>query len=309
MINASAIPRRGPTAGERASWRAPTLGGGKPRLLVLEVHSPSALDAAPVAHLLTEREEHYEYDDQGNVSYASIRIWYERLERARLFSRGPRPNLCFEGSYRTSLAASGCVSLTTTQFGHGAVYLDLKGLAGHRIGTYLMNEIVSWTKQWPGAEVHPVKLLDGQANDSSNKARRNRFYTQFGLSFDFEDARERAGQSRDITVEQLNTVDTWRLNIREQPLDEALRDALAAAQNADDRLGSLAAEYERFRTANAQHRILWRRAIAVALVAFVLAVLTTASVLHRFDNRRSDHAKPPSFSSATSVDQPRALSA
>lgn len=267
--------------GHAAPWRTPARWNGKPRLLVLEVHPRTTPNAAPVAHLLIEREEQYEYDDNGKVSKAIIRIWYERLEPARLFSDEPRRNLCFEGSYHAWRAAHGCVSLTSTSLGHGAVYLDLDSLEGHRIGTYLMNEVVSWAQQWPEAEVHPVELLATQSIDAANKFRRNRFYTQFGLCFDFRDTEGRAGMSAPITVARLNTVETWRLNIHEQPLDDALRDALAAAQDADLRFATLAAEHNRYVATHTDRRLRWRRVLLVAFVAFVLAVLATSAVLHR----------------------------
>lgn len=54
----------------------------------------------------------------------------------------------------------------------GAVFLDLPGLDGQRIGTYLMNEIVQWVQQSPETTVNSIELLVGQAH-GDNKAWRN----------------------------------------------------------------------------------------------------------------------------------------
>lgn len=49
-----------------------------------------------------------------------------------------------------------------------------------------MNEIVEWVQHWPEESVDGIKLLARQAKDD-NKARRNWFYEQFGLVFDYID--------------------------------------------------------------------------------------------------------------------------
>lgn len=192
------------------------------KLCVLEVRHPQRLDEPPVAHLLLAREERYERMDDGGIANASISIEYEIIAPRKLF-RAARRKGEFVGCY-TMGGEHAWVSLTSSRLGQGAVFLDLPELAGHRIGTYLMNEIVSWAAQWPDAHVFPIRLRDGQATDD-NKLRRNRFYTQFGIAFDFEDARERAGTSRDIAVRELNQVDTWRANIREHSIALLLREA------------------------------------------------------------------------------------
>lgn len=76
-------------------------------------------------------------------------------------------------------------------------------LQGRRIGTWVMDEIVSWAKQWPDALIEPIKLSKQQATDD-NKLRRNRFYNQFGFQFDLETEEE--SSSPNFTASQLNTV-------------------------------------------------------------------------------------------------------
>ncbi|MBN0147646.1 hypothetical protein JTL51_32530, partial [Pseudomonas aeruginosa] len=106
------------------------------------------------------------------------------------------------------------VSLTSPSMSKGAVFLDLPGLDGQRIGTYLMNEIVQWVQQWPEANVNGIELLAGQAH-GDNKARRNWFYEQFGLVFDYTDPEHREGRSRPMLAGALVKVETWRQNITE----------------------------------------------------------------------------------------------
>lgn len=79
-----------------------------------------------------------------------------------------------------------------------------------------MNQIVTWARQWPDADVRAVELLDGQAEDAKNKRRRNRFYERFGLVFDYADPEHRAGISCPMKVRELKNVDSWQRNITER---------------------------------------------------------------------------------------------
>lgn len=118
------------------------------------------------------------------------------------------PLLC-----RISLTGAGAVpgAITIADLG-----TDLKG---QHIGTYLMNRMVRWAKQWPGAALNPITLLasDGRG---PNRLRRNRFYEQFGIAFEYEDVEQRGGRSRPMLAAELREVDpksTWGVNIAEVP--------------------------------------------------------------------------------------------
>jgi hypothetical protein len=106
---------------------------------------------------------------------------------------------------------------------------------GHRVGTYLMNEIVEWVRRWPTAAVNTVKLFPGQANGES-KERRNRFYEKFGLTFDYKDAERIAGQSRPMLVCELKQVETWKENIKVHELPEYLAIVLCRERNISSEL-------------------------------------------------------------------------
>lgn len=194
----------------------------KPRIYVLEVRNKDRPDDKAMAWLYVEREETYEYDPQDNTVYkASIRLSYKRVGSKRSLKK-PSAGY-FAASY--SRISNG-VSLTK-----GAVFLDLRGLHGQRIGTYLMNEIIRWAKQWPTASVNSIELLVGQA-DEENKERRNWFYEQFGLAFDYTDPEHCAGKSRPMLVEALVNVETWKQNISELHLTDYVADVLHEKEEA-----------------------------------------------------------------------------
>jgi hypothetical protein len=81
-----------------------------------------------------------------------------------------------------------------------------------RLGTYLFDVIVGWAQQWKGATVNSIWLADGDGY-TENRDRRNRFYEQFGLVFDYDDATKRSGRSRVMPIENLVRSDGWNKTI------------------------------------------------------------------------------------------------
>lgn len=131
-----------------------------------------------------------------------ITIYFERITGAN----NSRFYFTASHTYRESLSLNNLkeiISLTG-----GSVDIDNKLYRGQRIGTWMMNEIVKWAKQWPDAKVLPINIGYGQA-DEENKERRNWFYEQFGIGFDYHNDQNEAGQSRSIKAVKLNTVDSW----------------------------------------------------------------------------------------------------
>lgn len=199
----------------------------KPRILVLEVRHPKHLEQPPVAHLVVERREEIRRDERDNsIFQASVTFSYEVISDNRI------PNDMGRGHFSACYSKlDGLVSLTSSSLVHGAVFFDPGRLRGHRIGTYLMNEIVMWVKRWPEAQVKSVELRADQAQDD-NKDRRNWFYEQFGLEFDYTDAEHRAGNSRPMLVKDLTPVEKWKDNITERRMFDFLGDMLAAKESA-----------------------------------------------------------------------------
>jgi len=203
-------------------------GWTKPRILILEVRHPEQPDGKPVAWLLVERLESVEHDrSDGSIRRASICLSYQRIK-----PRGAQDVLSqgtFCGGYsKTPIEA---VSLTSTSMGRGGVFLEPQALRGHRIGTYLMNEIVVWAKKWPEAQLHSIELSWGQGQDN-NRERRNRFYEQFGIAFEYADEERRSGLSRPMPAKSLVPTDSWQANIVERPVFDYLADILYAEQTA-----------------------------------------------------------------------------
>ena len=114
---------------------------------------------------------------------------------------GRCPAAIFGATYRCGLNEEGSVRLS-----NGFITIPCE-LQGRRIGTWVMDEIVSWAKQWPNARVEPIRLQKAQATDD-NKHRRNRFYNQFGFQFDLE--AEEGGSPSCLVTAQLKTVDKPR---------------------------------------------------------------------------------------------------
>lgn len=201
----------------------------KPRILVLEVRPRLTPQAAPLAWLVVERTDTEAHDPRdGTVHRASIHLRYQLLGTHR--PGHSRDHGEMTGSYLKS-GGEPHVSLTSPSVSRGGVFLDLPGLEGQRIGTYLMNEIVRWAKRWPDAEVESVELLPGQAG-WDNKARRNRFYEQFGLRFCYTDAEKREGESLPMRAADLTTVDTWAANIKELRVMDYLAELMHAEESA-----------------------------------------------------------------------------
>ena len=203
----------------------------KPRILVLEIKDKDRPDDKALGWVLVEREETYRRDPRdGTIYEASILLSYQRITAK--FSHRDGGKGRFDGSYSRNFNA---VSLTSTSMSKGAVFLDLPGLDGQRIGTYLMNEIVQWVQQWPEATVNGIELLAGQGH-GDNKALRNWFYEQFCLVFDYTDPEHREGRSRPMLAGALVKVETWKQNITEHRMLDYLAAVLYAEERATSEL-------------------------------------------------------------------------
>lgn len=217
----------------------------KPRIQILEVRDRNEPDEKPIAWLMLEREETCKRDmDDGSVYEASIRLHYEEILPKH--GHRTRGKGSFAGCYSKGVGpAAGSVSITSSTMGQGAIFLDLPGLEGQRIGTYLLNEIVAWAKRWPDAVVNRIELLHGQSH-GQNKERRNRFYEQFGVLFDYSDPEKREGTSRPIQVKNLMPVDRWKANILERDALDYVADVLYAEQRVSGELAHRERAIEQF---------------------------------------------------------------
>lgn len=208
---------------------------------IVELSDKNEPAGPPLATLLVTRKEvatKAGWDQP--VSQASICITYEVLKTQNDHTIVPNGEFC--GGYSRTLGGHGMVSLSSARLAESAIFLDPEYLRGHRLGTFFMNEIVSWAKNFGSADVKPIELDVGQA-DPTNKARRNRFYEQFGLKFDFKDSRLEAGVARPMLAQSLTTVDSWKKNIRVRYIQEVLAQDRHAAK-------MLSIEVDRLKDAN-----------------------------------------------------------
>lgn len=198
------------------SFRKPYPAGApglQPRLAVLEEIENE--NKAPV-FLLVEAVETRMFYPSHELKSASLVLHYEQLRHPS--EGGSNLATDFSAGY---LAQEGLVSLSSSAGQKGGVFVA-DGLEGRRIGTYLMNRIVAWAKQWPDAEVHPVTLKKGQAQPN-NRERRNRFWEQFGLEFEYDDPNTKeSGVSRSMRASQLKTTSKWEELICEHRLEDFL---------------------------------------------------------------------------------------
>ena len=192
---------------------------------ILKINDRQNVSNEPIAYLLVDRNEKYEHLKNA-VSDASITIRYEWVNpkiRDKVYKGW------FSGCYNRYFNMVSLLSSSLSS--EGAVCLNLDGLEGNRIGTYFFNCIVDWALQWPGASVSNISLLADQAKLENNKLRRNCLYEQFGIKFDYTTEEKLSGCSLPTTMDQLNTVDTWKLNISEMELSEFCRLILKENKN------------------------------------------------------------------------------
>ena len=197
----------------------------EPRVYVISVRHPDTTEIkSPIAELFIERKESYRFDPRNeSLVDASLELTFRKIRD----DSNRRPGI--PGSFQASYAKdSNRVSLTSPIGQSSAVFLDPPNLRGHRVGSYLMNEIVKWVRQWQDAQVNEVKLLVGQA-EAENKDRRNRFWEQFGLVFDYTDPSSKTqGISQPMMARLLIPLDASKLqNIEEVELTHYMNSSSA----------------------------------------------------------------------------------
>lgn len=179
------------------------------RVYVLEVTSRTDPSAGLVGIVLVQRSESYERNPKGEVVKASIELEYQQIWPPT-FS-GPQSG-AFTGWFKPY---ENKVSITG-----GAVELLLERLKGHRIGTYLFSQVVAWAKQWPDTPVARIRVtsVDGAPH---NLERRNRLYENV-IPMEYRDAENKEGHSRACLAGDLIVHSSWRQNIREVALSDAI---------------------------------------------------------------------------------------
>jgi hypothetical protein len=184
-----------------------------PRILLLEVYQGEiSAKEAPFFTIILEKEE---VNSEGDFGLDSLTISYRVLDRcATGVGHG-----WFGASYDRRAKR---LSITSDSMSRGAVFLDPEEIRGYRIGTYIMNQIILWAKHnYSSAILDTITLCQGQAN-LENKERRNRFYEQFGIKFNYSNDKKEEGKSNKTFINQLTTVETWKKNIKEVEITDYL---------------------------------------------------------------------------------------
>lgn len=188
-----------------------------PSLFVIEVRRRDDPKGEPFAHVIVQIKEEYEYLEN-EVRTAKLTINYCHVNQK---SHTPiRAGGFFHASYARRYGHdTPMVSLTSHGYGHGAVFLDLPGLDGNRVGSFLLYLVVQWVKQWPAADVHPIELLPEQGQGVSGKIR-NAFYQNINLQFESLEDQSKRIYSKPITVEGLRVNTSWQQNIKAMSMFE-----------------------------------------------------------------------------------------
>jgi hypothetical protein len=229
-----------------------------PPIVVLEVcpREPRPEDSAtrrpivvdePKHWILVERHLTFKRGEHGEIDRAAIELRYTRIGGRHGDSQAEAKGSMSAGFSRhlnaISLAKSRIDGTT------GAVFLSMQGgiPTGWRIGTYLMNEIVTWAKHWPEADVQHIALVPGQAVDDRDRDIRNRFWERFGLKLQFDDSEKRGGRSLPMKAKDLTPSAAWEKNITRKPLLEFARALQSSHTTMRWELETLAENQERFK--------------------------------------------------------------
>lgn len=183
----------------------------KPSAFILELPGQGAPNPRSTLYVVVQRIEEQQLDGEGGVAKYDLALAFQAFDKD--LRQGGQTHGRFHAYYDPFLNR---MSLT----GGGVYVPDL--LQGRHVGTYLMNIVVAWAKQWPLAEIEPIELAAGDAHPD-NHTRRNRFYEQFGLAFDYDDAGRRAGRSQPVHAGQLHTVSGWEEHVIEHQMIAFLR--------------------------------------------------------------------------------------
>lgn len=136
-----------------------------------------------VEWLLVERQEHLIPNGAGGIAQAKLCIQYWSLNDDVDQSDAPAGE--FVALYDEAYNG---VSLSSHSLWHGGyVVIEPERLCGLGLGTYFMNKVVAWAKQWPDAQVRQIKLPSGECRDKPAQQLRLHFYGRFGIKFDFPD--------------------------------------------------------------------------------------------------------------------------
>ena len=192
---------------------------GMPPVYVLKVLRRATYSTQEMLFVV-HREEVVTNFPCGTLKRRVLRFRYREIGLSQPFGHDGG---AFEAYYEPSFSGRTCddrISLTG-----GSVMIPHLKHRGIHLGTYFMNQVVAWARQWPDVMVKSILISPGDGYEE-NRERRNRFYEQFGLVFNYSDAGHCGGSSVSIPAGLLNLTRTWRDNITEYRLEDYLGELL-----------------------------------------------------------------------------------
>lgn len=206
--------------------------------------------------VLVEKQEHFERNEAGKVVRAKLCVRYWSLNDD--VEHSDQPNGEFPAMYDRE---ENGVSLSSfSLWGGGYIVIEPARLQGRGLGTYLMNEVITWVKQWPEAYVRQIELPKGEGPDTPAQRSRIRFYGQFGLGFDFPNVTPVVGVARPMLVRELAPAPMLADGITRQSVIELARARIGNARQIGWEINSLSRNLEsERRTLNEayRHPIIW----------------------------------------------------
>lgn len=121
-------------------------------------------------------------------------------------------------------------SYAAVNFSDGYIVVE-EPWKGMRIGTYMMNYLVTWAKDnYPDSSAVGIRLGHHQAYDE-NRERRNRFYARFGFKFKWDDdeAQREGHLDPELRIFDLRTTDKWQERIVEFSVKEGTKELFSEA--------------------------------------------------------------------------------
>ncbi|OAD16486.1 hypothetical protein [Achromobacter insolitus] len=124
---------------------------------------------------------------------------------------------------------------------------------GAHIGTYLLDEVVRWARQWPAAQVRQISLSSVDGGDD-NRERRNQLYEQFGIRFRYSEDRKSGVSVTPMSAAELTPVapSVWDQDIAEIGALEYMRASKSALEMEGARVHALESDLQEHREQLAQ---------------------------------------------------------
>lgn len=197
----------------------------RPTLEILHIYERDNPDKYWKSFLI---ETIYKNKNIGNEHNDLITLYF------RCVGEKQAPELSFRAIHTILKNDNNVIVLETISLTCGSLGIWHKYYKGNRLGRWLFNEIVTWAKQWPNADVNSIKLGPTDATEDNLK-RRNKMYSGAGLKFDYDDNENRTGRSREMKASKLIVLSSWKKenggNIVIQNIDDYINELIKESES------------------------------------------------------------------------------